>query len=269
MELARELHRPVVKRFKVRRVITHGIDHIWEADLLLMKNYSAENKGYNYILNIIDCFSKFAWCIPLRTKSGAEVSAAFEQILKKKRPCRRPTLLHTDKGGEFVNNIFKSMLSRYKIKMYHTFTVVKASMVERFNRTLNQKFKIHFEANKNHNWLSILRKLVKQYNEQDIHRTIGMPPAKVTSSNESEVLEKVYNLSNFKLPKPTLKLGDRVRTPAFRCTFANKYSKNWTDEVFIVHKIHYTVPITYTIRSADGEVIQGKFYRQELLRSRF
>ena len=57
--IAEELHKPVRKRFPRRRVITSGIDEIWALDLIQLDNISQYNDGYNYILIVIDCFSRF------------------------------------------------------------------------------------------------------------------------------------------------------------------------------------------------------------------
>ena len=56
----------------------------WSADLIDMKEFSKDNKGYNYLFNVIDIFSKFAWSIPLKTKTGPEFTKAFETILTNK-----------------------------------------------------------------------------------------------------------------------------------------------------------------------------------------
>ena len=58
-ELANELHKPVRKNFPKRRVISNHVDDIWAADLVDMQYYSRSNKGYKYILMIIDVFSKY------------------------------------------------------------------------------------------------------------------------------------------------------------------------------------------------------------------
>ena len=64
--LAKELHKPVRTHFRKRRIVTEGIDDLWAADLIDMKKkYSEENKGYSYLLNLIDSFSKFAWALPI------------------------------------------------------------------------------------------------------------------------------------------------------------------------------------------------------------
>lgn len=268
MELARELHKPVIKRFKTRKVITKGIDDIWEADLLVMSQYSKQNQGFKYILNVIDCFSKYAWGVALKTKTGKEVSEAFESILKSNGG-RKPRLLHVDQGKEFVNATFKKVLKKYDIEMYHTLSEVKAGMVERFNRTVNEKLKLHFEMNQNHKWKQLLPRIFKEYNEKDIHRTIGTTPSRVTKKNENKIYERMYSLKNFKLPTPTLQVGDRVRITCKKAIFSNKYGRKWTTEIFLISKIHYTIPITYSITALDGEEILGKFYKYELQKTKF
>jgi len=121
-----ELHADVIRKFPKRRIITKGIDDLWAADLLIMSKYAKQNKGYNYILNVIDTFSKYAFLVPLKKKTGIEVAQAFERILKKSS--RYPKLLHCDRGKEFVNKDFKKMLEKYKIKMYHTFNEEKSAI---------------------------------------------------------------------------------------------------------------------------------------------
>ena len=59
-------------------------NEILSADLIDMREFSNDNKDYNYLLNVIDIFSKYAWSIPLRTKTALEVTKAFDSILTKK-----------------------------------------------------------------------------------------------------------------------------------------------------------------------------------------
>ncbi|KAK7601518.1 hypothetical protein V9T40_008959 [Parthenolecanium corni] len=195
MEEAKELHRKVVKKFQKRRIITKGIDDIWAADLLIMNQYSTRNKGYNYIFNVIDTFSKFLFAVPLKKKSGEEVAVAFSKILKTSNRC--PTKLHVDRGKEFVNKEFQTVLKENKIEMYHTFNEEKSAIAERVNRTINEKLKLHFEVTQKFRWIDALEGIVKEYNENDVHRSIGTTPVSVTSKNENEVVTiaimKKYN----------------------------------------------------------------------------
>ena len=88
-ELADELHKPIRKKFKKIYVFSSGVDAIWTADLVDMQSFSKSNKGYKYILMIMDVFSKYGWGIPLKTKTGLEVSKAFKDLWKKHPPLQK------------------------------------------------------------------------------------------------------------------------------------------------------------------------------------
>ena len=134
-EIATELHKPSRKNFTRRRVNIYGKNDLWQADLVEMIPYSKKNKGYKYILCVIDCFTKFAWALPLRTKSGKEVTSAMSKILHD----RSPKLLQLDNGKEFYNKTFDELMDKYSIHKYSTYSIMKACIVERFNRTLKEK----------------------------------------------------------------------------------------------------------------------------------
>lgn len=263
---ANEIHKPVRKNFGRRRIITLGIDNLWAIDLLIMDKYYKENDDYKYILNVIDTFSKYVWAVPLKKKSGIHVSKAFENILigVSKINHKPPDLIHSDKGLEFKNKEFSSLLNKYKIKLYHTENEEKSAIIERFNRTLNTKLKVLFEINKNFRWIDDLQKIIKNYNDT-IHSTINMKPIEVDKSKEKFLLENVYNYEiPLKIFKHKFEIGDRVRIPAFKKSFENKYKNNWTREIFIISKISYTFPITYKLKDLNGEEITGSFYEYEL-----
>ena len=138
------LDKPVRYRFKRNRVIVGGIDKEWEADLVIMDSLSKNNNGYKYILIVIDVLSKCAWVEPLKTKSGKNLVKAFEQILKNGR---KPEKVHSDKGTEFTNKLFQAFLQKKRIAFFTTYNETKASIVERFDRTLKGKMWKYFTAN--------------------------------------------------------------------------------------------------------------------------
>lgn len=267
---ALELYKPVVKKFTKRRIVTLGIDDMWAADLIVMSNYSDKNDGYKYMLNVVDSFSKYAWSEPLKKKDGQTVAKAFEKIIRRAKQIGHnpPNLLHCDKGLEFRNKIFKEVLNKYGIKMYHTENMEKSSLVERWNRTLNGKMKLHFYTNQNFRWIDILQDLVREYNEDDVHRTIKMRPADVTKNDEEIILKRLAPKTPLpQLENSDIKIGDRVRITRAKKTFGNKYESNWSKEIFLVDKISLTQPITYKLRALDGEDIVGSFYRREIMKT--
>ena len=84
-QLAEELHKPITRNFRKRRVIPYGIDKIWAADLVEIQKYSKWNKGIKYLLMVIDVFSKYGWIVPLKDKKTESVSLSFDRIFKKSK----------------------------------------------------------------------------------------------------------------------------------------------------------------------------------------
>jgi hypothetical protein len=71
-----QLHKPAKKKFAFRKTMASYVDQQWQADLVDMQAFEKQNKGYKYILTVIDVFSRFAWAMPLKTKRG-EVKDLF------------------------------------------------------------------------------------------------------------------------------------------------------------------------------------------------
>ena len=67
-KLADKLRKPIKRNFARRLVIAHHTDEIWASDLAEMQPFSKWNKGYRYLLMVIDVFSKYGWIEPLRDK---------------------------------------------------------------------------------------------------------------------------------------------------------------------------------------------------------
>ena len=98
-QLANELHKPIIKNYKKRRVYSSFKDNIWGADLADMKLISKFNKGFRFLLGVIDIFSKYAWVVPLKDKNGVNIVNALQEILDDAK--RKPNKIWVDKGSEF------------------------------------------------------------------------------------------------------------------------------------------------------------------------
>ena len=82
LQLAKELHKPIIRKFKKRKVYSGFRDNIWGADLADMQLISKFNKGFRFLLCAIDIFSKYAWVIPSKDKKGVIIANAFQEIMK-------------------------------------------------------------------------------------------------------------------------------------------------------------------------------------------
>ena len=132
------LHKPARCRFTRNHTYVAGIDAQWQADLADMQGIARQNGGMRYLLTLIDVFSKFAWAIPVHSKDAKAITAAFGQVLTTANP-RHPQRLQTDKGKEFFNSNFQSLIKRYGIQHFASESEQKAAVVEQFNRTIKTR----------------------------------------------------------------------------------------------------------------------------------
>ena len=189
--LAFTLHHPPCRRFKVAPVMVLNINQQWVADLVEMQQYWRQNGGVRYLLTEVDVLSKYAWVQTTKRKTGAELLKAFESIVSEGR---RPQTLQTDKRKEFYNATVQRWLKKEGIHHFSTLGDAKASIVERFNRTLKSRLYRCFTAANTTRYVDILPSLVQRYNE-DVHRSIGMAPREVNTSNEAEVWQRFTDKS--------------------------------------------------------------------------
>ena len=218
-----------------------------------MPQFSKWNKGYKYLLMVIDVFSKYGWIVPLKNKQGETIGEAFQIIFKNGR---KPEYLWTDKGSEFYNKQGKDLLANNKIKIYSTENEEKSSVVERWNRTIKNKTWKQFTVQGNTQYLDFLPKILKEYNNTK-HSSIKMSPREASNKkNERIVCLSLYGDMEQLSSKPKFKISDKVRISKYqRNTFDKGYTPNWTEEVFIIDKFQYTNPITYKLKDLSDEEI--------------
>ena len=99
--MAEQLHKPITRNFNKRNVHSPFIDNIWDADLADMQLINKLNKGFRFLLCVIDIYSKYAWVIPLKDKKGITVTYAFPKTSDKSN--HKPNKIWVVKGSEYYN----------------------------------------------------------------------------------------------------------------------------------------------------------------------
>ena len=110
-----------------------------------MSSFSRLNKGYKYLLTVIDVFSKYGWIVPLETKTEKEVAQAFRKLFHNGHPSR----LWTDKGTEFYNRHLKGVVEA-------TENEEKSSVVERWSRTMKNIMCKYCTASNTQKYIDVL-----------------------------------------------------------------------------------------------------------------
>ena len=216
-QLAEELHKPIIKNFKKRKIHAAFKDNIWGADLADMQLLSRYNKGIRFLLCVIDIFSKYAWVGPLKDKKGVSIATAIQSILK--QSYRKPNKIWVDKGSEFYKASFKKWLQDNDIVMYSTHNEGKSVVAERFIRTLKSKIYKHMTSISKNVYIDKLDDIVDEYNNT-YHTAIKMKPINVKDNTYINTDKEINNKD------PKFKVGDHVRISKYKNIFAKGYTPN-------------------------------------------
>ena len=253
--------KPPKKYYATNKTNVYHIDDTWSLDILDLKDYGPENnRGYRYVLVVIDNFSKYGWTSPLKNKNAQTIKDSFENILTSSK--RKPNLIETDRGKEFYNNIFQDFLNKNNIKLYSRNTSLGAVFAERFNHTIRDLLKkIVFEQGDG-NWIDILQTITKQYNNR-IHSSTRLTPIQASlKKNEGYVYKNL--LDKRKKVKPKYEIGDLVRTADLKKTFSKGDTTNWSYKMYkITEIINDTIP-SYKIDNLKERYNESLLKKTEL-----
>ena len=257
----------------------------------------------------MDVFSKYAWVKPIKNKTSDTVAKKFKEIFEEsgRRPKKLWTdrggefigLIDQTPGetGEFdcphcgKSNKNQSGLTQHlsrfcpvlfpdkakenttKLKniiLYHTEGKNKASIAERFVKTIKGKMWKYMTENETKKIIDVLDDLVKEYNNTE-HSTIKMTPTEASKKeNEEKVFNTAYIVDETKRNiKIDLKVNDRVRITRKKKEGAKGYEANWSDEIFKIREIKKTNPLTFLLSDAKDHHIKGPFYKQEIQKTKY
>ena len=226
--------KPPKKNYITNKTNVYYIDDIWSLDILDLKDYGPKNnRGYRYVLVIMDNFSNYGWTKPLKNKNGQTIRDSFENILINSK--RKPNLIESDRGKEFYNNIFQDFLNKNNIKLYSRNSSYGAVFAEKFNRTIRDLLKKIVFENGDANWIDVLPTITKQYNNR-IHSSTKLTPIQGSvKKNESFVYKNL--LDKRKKIKPQYEIGDLIRTADLRKMFSKGDTTNWSYKLYKITEI--------------------------------
>ena len=188
-------------------------------DFSLLKSY---NNNYKYILVVVDfsllksyndnckyircLFLKKAFTAYLKSKSSLDMIEAFEDVISE---IGKFSKLQMDMGRKFLNCPFQTWLKQCRIDHFYTQNFdTKATIAERFIRTLKERLWRYFTYTNNRRYVEVLPALVESYNNTH-HRSIGRALNSVNAENQESVWLTLY--ADPELQKPKLKVNDQVQ----------------------------------------------------------
>lgn len=223
------------------KVTATNVDDRWQADVIDFKQMDAsQNKGFKNVLVVVDVFSRFAWAVPMQSKSQEDTIQAFEKILKASK--RKPSEVDSDNGLEF-GAAFTEFLENRKIAhtlkhQGHTNALaVVDAVIKRIKETLRQDL-----ADKgSQNWARFLPNAVKAYNSNSHDHLMGSAPDEVTGNSVLQyALEKeagydaATNVKQHQDRVAALQAAGAFRVLLPTKTFTRTSTARWSNEV---HKV--------------------------------
>ena len=233
------------------------------ADLIEYPKFKVLNRGYVYILLLIDCFTKQVFVSPMKKKDQYNSAAAFESIFKEMDEF--PKNLITDGGKEFFNSEVSKVFQNYGINHYKTPTRTKwkASMAERAIRTIKNRLQKYFHLSGKNLWINEINQIVQNYNSTP-HSSHGFPPLDVSDENREIVYKKLYpNKDLTTICK--LNKGDKVRILKEKKEFEKAYTQKWSDQIYTIAKVRQSGGVCwYKLKDHNGETLKGIWYYYQL-----
>lgn len=267
------VHKPLKKKFPKNPIVSKTVDHIWNIDLVEIIE-SAQNRNFRFILTVIDNLSKYAWIRLLKNKKAQTVLKAFRDIISKSK--RKPQILGSDSGSEFVNKLFRKFLIENNIKIYYMRTPFKAVLIERFNRTLKERIRKYAYHHKTNRFVDVIDKIVENYNKS-IHSGTRMRPIDVKSHSERQAFRNLYRQQYKPLEAQKYQVGDRVFIPTSVGSDPTKVrsrrilNTKYKPEIYIIERVYHTSPRKkYVLRShKTGKILPNSFYSDQLIKTGF
>ena len=127
--------KPIIRKFKKRKVYSSFRDNFGGNDLADMQSLSKYKKGIKYLLCAIDLFNKYTWVVLIKDKKGTSIVNAFKKIISEgskpeSKGRRKPNKIWVHQGSEFYNNSLKDFLKINNIEMYSTYNEGKSIVAE-------------------------------------------------------------------------------------------------------------------------------------------
>lgn len=284
----KQLILPIEENKITKPIITEKPFQQWECDLIDVSSIAKQNDNVNFILTVVDIFSKYSFCEILKNKTAKSVAYSMQQIILR---FGSPQIISCDNGSEFISSEFNELCERFNIKLQHSLPYKPTSQgaVEKFNQTLKNYMFRYMTEHKSKRYVDNLQLFCYSYNTTQ-HSTTKHTPYEIMfkrhesykmlndlvhkniSDNAKKMIEN--SLKNQAAMKEEIEIGDKVRVGLLflkenrrkQNAIMKKNKQHWSSEVYEVEAIRNDDDlISYKINIPLKEEGQRYFFRHQLL----
>ena len=260
------------KPTNIRSINSKKPGAIIQVDLIDFSNQPSAG-NYNYILNVIDCFSRKVWLAPLRFKTSKALDTALTKIFNEIQKDFKISVCQSDNGTEFNGDVFQNFDIKHITS--RAYTPQQQSLVERSNGTIKLLLqKILYNFSKKKDWRPYISVIQHIYNTS-YNRNLKSTPDLAYHSTKEEQLElhekaQVRLAKSYKEINVVLKVGDLVRIEIPKKTKIEKGKPVYSEGIYHVVKVipgnkkTFTIP-RYKLADEDGVLVKNNFAISSLL----
>lgn len=239
-------YKPWPKRRKAtlyNPIYTHYSHYLYEADILYLdaRLFPPEaNEDCKYILCCICTFSKFAYTYALKRISAKTVLACLEEWWRSVKRLLRPTRsvkIRTDHGVEFTNHLVQDFFAATpRLRHYFSNTKRKCAIVERFNRTLQDRLVKVAGLRQTQRIVRHLNAITDTYNNTKTRVLGWRTPEYARRFENEEEIRGVHarRYAQIKKRKASLAVGDIVRVAKTKTKMSRSYHTKYSSQLFKV-----------------------------------
>ena len=260
-QYAYTVHRRAFYKIPLRKVRTERIGDCWSADLIDISGLSSYNSGFSWIATFLDNFSRFAWARELKRKTTKETGDALLSVIAANEGS--PYRLWSDDGTEWTS--LKNIYELEEIERYSTRSPIKATLIERFNKTLQNSLYKAMTARNTVRWVDLLQDTVHSYNHR-VHSSLhGLTPFEAHKKENEEFLRQKFREDRERYKKKVKEKqsyteGDQIRVVKRRKLFSRGYEDNYEPEIRTVEEVYPTHPRTFRVSGKHQ-----RFYSREII----
>jgi hypothetical protein len=197
-------------------IITEYPNDRWQSDLIDMSNVAKHNSSQNWILTVIDNFSKYVFAVPLPNKNAETILKGFQDIINDQAEGTIPKTLQTDNGAEFVNSTIQDWAKQQNIHLSRsaTYQATSNALIENFNNLLRKMIREGNIRNNSLNWVNHLSDYLYNRNHSK-HGTTKYKPVELWRQGREKLTKE-------NTTPELIEASDRIKEKARKALASNK-----------------------------------------------
>ena len=208
-------------------------------DLVDMSNFSRKNKGYNFIMMLIDIFNRKLYAYLLPNKNKESILTALTQFFEK----HHPEIIISDNDTGFKADVIKKLFEKHEAENYMVEPNDHKALgvIDRGIQTIKNAIYKYMKAENTTSYFKELQRMIEAYNKTPNSGILNIAPDDVETNKDNvdklQILNHQYDLENRK-NRVHLQVGDTVRIRLNRSSFARSFEEKYSDKQYIIKSLN-------------------------------